>query len=165
VTAPATLAELRVPAEAGLYPRELLDGCADALVLFAAGFYGRQDAVWVADAGLTATCIDRDRGRLDAMADLYPDTWEFVCTDAFAYAERMDGRRVWDVVSLDPSTNLFTRCAALAPLWARLARRNLVIGCGRQEPPPPPGWHRAGVTWRSDYRGGTWWAAYAKDLQ
>lgn len=162
--APGTLDELRRADEAELYPADALDSCADALLLFAAGFYGRQDAVWVADAGLTGTCVDIDGARLERMRPLYPDGWEFVCSDAFVYAAGQDGSRRWDVVSLDPPTSLFDQCAAQVPVWVRLARRAVIMGCGPDGPPKAPtGWkRRRKLLHRSDFGGGVYWAVLEK---
>ncbi len=98
------------------------------------------------------------------MEAVYPAGWEFVCRSAFEYGPAQDGRRQWDVVSLDPGGHMFRQCAALTPLWARLARRALIMGCGAEDrPEAPTGWHTRRPLWRSDYyRGGVYWAIFER---
>ena len=55
-----------------LYPRRVLDGLTTALVLFAAAFHGRQDAIWIAKAGMNGTCVDIDAEKLEEMKVAYP---------------------------------------------------------------------------------------------
>jgi hypothetical protein len=139
------------------YPTHLLPDCETALVLFAAAWHGRQDAVFCADAGLTATCVDLDDLRLDEMARLYPDDWTFVCADACDFAEQTSGQ--WDIVSLDCFTNDFRRCAELLPLWCDLARKVVVLGTGPGVAlSVPDGWRLSGLRHRSDFAGGVYWA-------
>ena len=59
--------------ERHLYPVEALRGLRTALMGFCAAFLGRQDCVWVEEAGLVATCVDTDAERLFEMAGLYPE--------------------------------------------------------------------------------------------
>lgn len=158
VTAPASLEQIRDADDQG-FPQEVLVGCESALVLFAAGFYGRQDAFWIAEAGLKATCVDVDGERLQVMRAIYPEGWEFVEVDAYEYAElswRM--HRVWDVVTADPYTNHFTVCADNIDGWCRLARRAVILGTGVDTSVTvPPGWRVESVWQRSTYKGGVWW--------
>lgn len=161
---PASLAAVAWEDEADFYPRAALEGAGDALVLFAAGFWGRQDAVWVARAGLQATCVDIDGPKLEWMAGIYPPSWEFVRGTVFAYAAGMDGKRQWDVVSLDPPTHLFQQCSGLVPLWARLARRAVILGCSaRHLPETPDGWQALKPLQRSNFNGGVAWATFMKE--
>lgn len=147
---------IRDPAAAGLYPRRVLDGCESALVLFAAAWHGKQDAVWIAEAGLTGTCVDLDGEKLDEMAAVYPDGWEFAAEDAFVFATR--AQRRWDVVSIDCPTNLFDRCADLVPLWCLLARKAVVLGSGSGVvADPPKGWRMTETVRRSSFNGGVYW--------
>lgn len=152
-----SLDAIREQGAADLYPRHVLAGCKDALVLFAAAFHGKQDAVWIADAGLTATCVDVDQFKLMQMEDAYPDDWEFVCADVFEYAARTDHQ--WDVVSIDCPSNLFVRCAEILPLWCLLARKAVVLGCeGRTLAAIPDGWRETERLHRSNFAGGVYWA-------
>lgn len=151
-----TLDAVRDVAAIHRYPHEALSGCKTALVPFAAAFHGRQDAVWIADAGLRATCVDVDHEKLGAMVLAYPEGWEYVHGDAFAYAEAT-GRR-WDVVSVDPFTAMFDRCAKALPLWCRLARKAVVLGTGAAtEVAAPDGWAVVEVLQRSSFKGGVFW--------
>lgn len=154
------LEDLRDDANGKTYPRQALRVARRALVLFAAGFLGRQDAFWIADAGMHATCVDMDATKLRLMETLYPPTWQFVESDAFLFAETEHGlARTWDVVSLDPPTNLFDDCASELPLWCALADQTVVMGVGRDtEWKNPDGWYTADVRERSRFQGGVYWA-------
>lgn len=159
IAAPATLEEIRDEEAGASYPCDVLAGCRTALVVFAAGFFGRQDAYWVAEANLRATCIDVDADRLDAMAAVYPTGWDFLEADAYVWAPRQTGR--WDVVSVDCPTGHFERCADLLPTWCRLAGHAVVLGTGPNHETLviPEGWRLAEVRRRSNYVvGGVWWA-------
>lgn len=156
-----TLAEIRDEPTGALYPRDLLHGCESALVLFAAGFYGKQDAVWIADAGLTATCVDTDDEKLGAMVLAYPEGWEYVHADCFTYASMTE--RCWDVVSVDCPTNLFDRCAGALPLWCELARKAVVLGCAKDTGIlAPTGWAMTDLRYRSSFQGGVYWAVFER---
>lgn len=157
-----TLAAVRREASAELYPRHVLTGCESALVLFAAAWHGKQDAVWMAEAGLTATCVDVDGDRLSEMEAAYPSGWEFVAADAFDYATAAE--RQWDVVSLDPFTNLIDRCAGMLPLWCLLARKAVVLGCCEAtDVLAPTGWRVTEMLHRSTFVGGVFWAVLERD--
>lgn len=155
-----TLAEIRDDAAGRSYPRYLLRRGETALVLFAGAFHGRQDAIWVEAAGMTGTCVDVRP--MTAMQAMYPAGWEFVQADAYEYAHASD--RIWDVVSVDCPTGQFGRCADMLPLWCRLARRAVVLGCAPGfEASVPPGWFLASLMRRSDYAGGVCWAVVQRD--
>jgi hypothetical protein len=153
---PRSFADVRDPEGDPSYPVALLEGCETALVLFAAAFWGRQDAAHIADAGLTATCVDLDRQKLDEMRRVYPDDWTFVDSDAFEYAKK---RNVpFDIVSLDPFTNLMARCADELPLWCSLATRAVILGSGSETwLRAPDGWDITDTRHRSDFNGGIFW--------
>lgn len=154
MTAPATLEELRT-SDAN-FPHEALIGCQTALILFAAGFYGKQDAFWIADAGLHGTCVDLDESKLLEMREVYPGDWEWQLMDAYDFADRTE--RQWDVVVLDPWTQDFTRCADNIQAWCRLARTAVIIGTGVETVlTPPDGWKMSQVRQRSTYAGGVFW--------
>lgn len=162
--APPTLEQVRDPDGPCGYPVDLLAGCKTGLVLFAARWFGRQDAFWIADAGIDATCVDVDEKRLHEMERIYPFGWEFAAADAFEYAEfaRSEGRK-WDVVSLDPFTDLFGRVNDHVDLWCSLASRLVVIGHAvDMRPVAPSGWHVARRSRRSDFRGGVYWSALVR---
>ena len=127
---------------------------------FCAAFLGRQDCAWVEEAGLTATCVDTDAERLVEMASIYPEEWSFVCDDVYRYASRVYAFGYqFDLVSLDPPTNQFERCADKVELWCSLARRVVVLGIGAApRSPHPEGWRLADIVQRSSFRGGVYWA-------
>lgn len=151
-----TLERVRANANPDLYPRRVLEGRNSALVLFAAGFHGAQDAIWINDAGMTATCVDVNHKMLGEMVLAYPMTWEYVHGDAFEYAELTE--RQWDVVTIDCPTSLFDRCSEELPLWCALARRAVVLGTGiGTEVDPPAGWKVTEVVPRSRFQGGVYW--------
>ena len=151
-----TLEQVRMGAAPEMFPRQVLDRCVDALDLFAAGFHGNQDAIWIAEAGLRATCVDTDHEKLGAMVLAYPEGWEYVHGDAYAYIATT--RRTWDVVTVDCPTGHFDRCAALAPRFCELANRAVVLG-SRVSPALalPEGWKVTQRLHRSHYAGGTYW--------
>lgn len=151
-----TLEDVRAQSAPELYPRHVLVECSSALVLFAAAWHGKQDAVWIADAGLTATCVDLDADRLDEMEAAYPDGWEFVALDVFDFAVLTENQ--WDVVSIDCPTNLFDRCSDFLPVWCLLARRAVVLGSGEFTVVlPPAGWEITEQLRRSSFNGGVYW--------
>jgi hypothetical protein len=134
-----TVDDVRAHGDRALYPTEVLEGCESALVLFAAAFLGRQDACWVEEAGLVATCVDSDDRRLQEMLRLYPEDWTFVRDDAFSFVTRT--ARMWDVVSVDCPSGAFERCAAHVTQWCQVARRAAIIGTAPGERlAQPPGW-------------------------
>lgn len=151
-----TLEDIRDLDAGAAFPGALLRGRKDALVLFAAGFLGKQDALWVAEAGLTATCVDTDAKLLRTMEGMYPSGWEFVEADAYTFAETTD--RQWDVVSLDCPSNQFQRCADHAPTWCRIAKHAVILGTGLHTlVKAPAGWKVTDHRKRSNYLGGVWW--------
>ena len=90
---------------------------------------------------------------------MYPDDWTFVRADIYGYAARQAvfGYR-YDLVTLDPPTDQFQRCADHLELWCQLARRLVVVGTGRDTTTiTPPGWTITDYTQRSDFHGGVYW--------
>jgi hypothetical protein len=148
-----------------VYPRvERGQGYETALCLFSAMWYGMQDVYWIAKAGLVGMCVDLDGEKLNAMREVYPEGWEFVEGDVFEFAEDTD--RTWDVVTLDPWTGQFERCADLLPLWCSLAESRVVLGHGNYrlpDPVAPEGWQLVLKLKRSDYKGGIYWMVYERD--
>jgi hypothetical protein len=138
-----------------------------ALCLFCAEWLGMQDAYWVAKAGLRGTCVDLQADKLEQMHELYPEGWEFVPADVYDFARSAKRyERQWDVVTLDPWTGQFDRCAKLIDTWTTLARKLVILGHGhyRLEPPPAPeGWTHAETIKRSDYKGGVNWLVFTRD--
>lgn len=161
IAIPETLEEIRNDADGETYPQDRLAGAESALVLFSAGFFGRQDAFWIASAGLRAMCIDTDADRLDAMAAVYPTHWDFIEANVYEWAPAAaEMSRHWDVVSVDCPSGHFDRCADLLPLWCSLARRVVVLGCGQNRGSinVPAGWVLSDMRRRSNYDGGVYWA-------
>jgi hypothetical protein len=158
VVAPRSLDEIRDLHAGASFPGEALADSETALVLFAAAWHGRQDAYWVAQAGLRATCVDLDRGRLEEMRAMYPDDWDFVQDDVYAFGIESDvNERRWDVVSLDPFTNQFDRCAQMLPTWCKLASNVVILGMDDRQLEVPEGWRITDRRKRSDYNGGVYW--------
>lgn len=142
------------------YPVWALKGCETALIVFAAEFRGMNDAAWIVDAGLRATCLDINTAKLEEMSVHYPDDWEFITADAYDFAGECAGSDMyrWDVVSLDPFTNHFARCAENIDVWCRLARRAVIVGTGTDTViVSPPGWIQTDCVKRTDYQGGVFW--------
>jgi len=76
------------------------------------------------------------------------DAWEFANTTVVGY----------DVVSLDPFTTEFERCAADLGLWCSLARHAVIMGCELdRELVAPPAWMEVNRVFRSHYGGGVEW--------
>jgi hypothetical protein len=158
---PVTLAEIRSTAD-GIYPVSVLEGCDSALVLFAAGFLGRQDGIFIADAGLDATCVDIRPALLHEMASMYPASWEFFVEDSFEYAATT--QRQWDLVSVDCPSGMFQRCADSIETYCHLARRAVVLGTGMTTFPwVPGGWVLSNLLRRSSFAGGTYWAVLERE--
>lgn len=162
-TAPSSFEEIEDLYCGSVYPGpRFFEGCETALCLFSAMWHGRQDVYWLAKAGLTGTCVDLDGARLSEMAAVYPAGWEFVQEDVFEFAGATE--REWDVVTLDPWTGQFERCADLLPVWAGLARRVVVLGHGNYRlrvPEAPEGWRLVDRFKRSDFKGGIYWLVFA----
>lgn len=151
-----TLADVRDLPSGVSYPNLARLGSETALILFAAQWLGKQDAVWIADAGLQGTCVDVQPDKLRQMEAIYPDGWEFVCADVFPFTERTD--RSWDVVSIDCPSNMFQECADLIERWCSLARDAVILGTGvGTMVTAPDGWAVSEVRKRSDYDGGVYW--------
>jgi len=153
-----TLDQIRNEPDGRTYPRRILRDCGDALVLFAAGFLGRQDAVWIADAGLTAVCVDIRMKPLHEMAAVYPADWQFVVGDVYELAA-FNALAKADLVSIDCPSGHFDRCADMVSMWCALARRYVVLGTSADiELDLPDGWSEVERRFRSDFAGGTYWS-------
>lgn len=140
------------------FPSHKLTGLSTALAGFCAGFLGRQDCIFLADAGMAATCVDLDAVKLVEMEHLYPANWRFVCDDIYDFAERLAVYgHVYDLVCLDPPTGQFDRVEELLPLWCGLADRLVVFGSWGQIMDAPDGWQVTRHVWRSRFRGGVYW--------
>lgn len=142
------------------YPRDRLDDIETALMCFCAAFVGRQDCIWLADAGISATAIDTDEYGIEVMKRAYPDSWEFVTGDVYDYAAKRYAEGMsYDLVSLDPSSNQFDQAADLCPLWCGIADKLVIIGTGEKTVISPPfGWKETDRVFRSPRYGGCYWA-------
>lgn len=157
-----TLEDIRSEVDGLAYPREILPECGDALVLFAAGFLGRQDAFWICDAGLTAICVDARLKPLHEMASVYPADWQFVLGDVYELVA-FDALATADLVSIDCPSGHFDRCADLIGHWCNLARRYVVLGTAADiDLALPDGWTEVERRYRSDFAGGVYWAVLKK---
>lgn len=163
MAAPLTLQDVREEAWGRLYPRDRLQGLETALAGFCAGFLGRYDCVWLEDAGLQATCVDTDPYLLDQMAAIYPPDWVFVNQDIFDYADLCYAKgATFDVVCMDPWTNMFDVVGEAVDLWCSLARHLVVLGSGRNRVTPPDGWEVVSIVQRSTFRGGVYWTTLGR---
>lgn len=142
------------------FPVDVLEGCETALVVFAAAFGGVQDAAYVREAGLNAVCVDTDAAALARMRYDYPDDWLFVAADAFGVADEAAGDgSSWDVVTLDPFTgSMMDRTIERLPDFCKLARKYVICGIDNRRLTPPDGWRERSRFWRSDLKGGVYWA-------
>lgn len=130
---PRLLSDVRARAHP-VYPADLLPGLRSALMLFCAGFYGANDCVHVADAGVPhVTAVDVDRERVDVMRRIYSPGWWFVVKDVYEYASWAEANEMtWDLVALDPPV-AESSAAAPALLWTPLAERLVVHGMMRAD--------------------------------
>jgi hypothetical protein len=144
------------------YPMGVLRHQRSALVLFAAAWYGRQDACFVARAGLTATCVDIRSQNFGAMRNLYPAGWEFVRADAYQFVQETTGR--WDVVSVDCPSGHFQKCADIASVFCGLANHAVILGTGVDTTlDVPAGWTLMTRNRRSLMYGGVFWTVLTRD--
>jgi hypothetical protein len=108
--------------------------------LFAARFYGINDAIHMHRAGLELTLVDTSERVLE-MAEMYGCSGHV--DDAWEFAEFMSGEAAnWDAVSVDTYTgDATTRSLSDLELWCSLARR--VVTCTHvrgQKYVVPDGW-------------------------
>jgi hypothetical protein len=141
--------------------------CETALCLFSAEWHGMQDVYWLARQGIATHCVDLNGTKLQQMADVYPNEFSFTVCDVFEFADyALDDGQSWDVVTLDPWTGLFERCANMLWVWTSLARKVVVLGHGNYrlpEPEAPDGWRLEQKIKRSDFKGGVYWLVFAHD--
>jgi hypothetical protein len=117
-----------VAQEARPYPTYVLENAKTGLCLFSAAFMGHNEAIHFVLEDVFTTCIDIDSVKLEAMADLYPDDWRFICRDAWEYAEAAWARNeTWDVVSVDTFRgNATERSLSDLSVWCRIAEKAVV---------------------------------------
>lgn len=153
------LAELRRSSSPATFPRFALRDASSALVLFAAAFRGTNDAVFVEEAGLVATCVDVDGRGLEEMRRIYPDDWEFVTADAFEWIPNTVARgERWDVVTADPFTgSAMIRTLEMLEAICELSRDVVIVGITDDlELENPPGWEIVDVVERNASRRTSW---------
>jgi hypothetical protein len=117
-----------VAQEARPYPTHLLENAKTGLCLFSAAFQGHNDVIHFALENVQTTCVDVDAEKLEAMANLYPEDWKFVCRDAWEFADRhaLLGDR-WDVVSVDTFRgNATEKSLKTLELWCSIAEQAVV---------------------------------------
>lgn len=155
---PRTMADIRD--DPWRFPCEVLRGSETALCMFAAEWHGRQDAYWLAEAGLRTTCVDMNGRKLEEMRRVYPQGWEFVPGDVFEYEPAV----TFDVVTADPYTGeAMERAHALMPRWCAMANRVVIMGSTAAQPlrMAPDGWRITHVVRRADFGGGVFWTVFA----
>lgn len=144
------------------YPAHLLRFGGTGLCLFAARFYGINDAIHMARAGMTIDLVDTS-DRVLEMGDMYGcsahlcDAWEFA-GDAVA-----DGR-TWDAVSVDTYTgDATTRSLSnIVDLWCELAHDVVTLTHVRgQSYEVPGGW--TDQLFLRNPRNGTNWLVLTRD--
>lgn len=70
------------------YPAYILEGASSALCVFVTFFLGRNDVLYVHDAGIEkVTLVDIDEWGLEAMKKIYPTHWSFVRSDYLKYLD------------------------------------------------------------------------------
>jgi hypothetical protein len=109
--------------EARVYPAHLLREAGTGLCLFAARFYGVNDAIHMARQDMTLTLVDTS-DRVLEMADLYGPDATAHHGDAWELAELWaKQRRTWNAVSCDTFTgDPMTRSLNSLELWCKLAK-------------------------------------------
>lgn len=143
-----------VAMDAAEYPAEILEGASSGLILFAAAFLGRNDAVHFAEAGVpNVTLVDVDEERLAEMRALYrDDSWRWLGGfDAWevARAAREEGVK-YDVVSVDTFTgDAEERSLASLNLWTAIAGRVVTVTASWDSGYRIPSGWRSSVLWRS----------------
>jgi hypothetical protein len=129
----------RISREAREYPAYLLRQGGTGLCLFAARFYGINDAVHMARAEMTLTLVDVSP-RVVEMAAMYECA--YYVGDAWEFAEARRDVTPWDAVSVDTYTgDATTRSLSDLQLWCDLARD--VVTCTHVVGQPytvPEGW-------------------------
>lgn len=109
-----------ISAEARPYPSHLLREGGTGLCLFAARFWGVNDAILMARQSMDITLVDTSERVLE-MAEMY--ACDSTLGDAWDFAESAIGGEQWDAVSADTFTgDPMTRSLASLDLWCSLAR-------------------------------------------
>jgi hypothetical protein len=117
-----------VAMEARPYPTYLLENANSGLCLFSAAFMGHNEAIHFVLEEVPTTCVDIDQEKLHAMAALYPGDWEFVCRDAWEFADAAHSiGMTWDVVSVDTFRgNATEKSLADLGVWCAIANQAVI---------------------------------------
>jgi len=143
----------QVRAERRPFPVHVLDGMESAACFFCAGFLGRNDAIYVHDAGIRdVLAVDHNPEKMALMEPLYPG-WTFVRGDAYGVRASLD--RKFDIVIADPQQDQMDRALVDLPIWQNLANKVLLLGVNNGEEPMALG--AAEVMERTT---GSWWAVF-----
>ena len=112
-----------ISAEARVYPAHLLREGGTGLCLFAARFYGVNDAIHMRRNQMALDLVDTSE-RVYEMSGIYGDNTTSIVWDAWEYAEQArEAGQMWDAVSCDTFTgDPMTRSLASLDLWCSLAR-------------------------------------------
>ena len=141
------------------YPSDLLNGCDTGLLLFGAGFYGRNDGIHFHDAGLFMTVVDTDSVKVQDMHEMY-GAGAWIIEDVFEYMRHVGIHEYWDVVSVDCPMNLIPRCYGHADQFAASANKLLTITCSAHTDPSGrhiPGWEWRGLRPRTEQSAWATW--------
>ena len=163
---PTSIDQIGQEAYRVIFPTDLLPGMETALLLFCAGFWGKNDGIFVFEAGVArVTGIDMDAERIAQMRVLYPiENWHLFVNDVYQWTEATlmhDDHRTWDVVILDPALTQMGRCHEAIPDWCSLAARTVIMGTDQDtvdgynlqalsSPFVPDGWEITRVTRRNE---------------
>lgn len=129
-----TLEEIEDIAQRG-FPAECLEGAQSVVAFFAARFYGRNDVIHLAKAGIPSVhCVDIDAERLDVMATIYPSGWTYEAGDAYALAQRYyKEKRTFDVAICDCTHLMALRVLLIDfPVFSLLCERFLLCYINRE---------------------------------
>ena len=166
----ATYEDIVAASNPKTFPCWVLEGAEHPLFLYGAGFFGRQDAVFAARAGVqVASVVDANSELMDAMRRMYSPTfpgWTWRTCSVGEYPLRVGQH---DVIVLDPWTNDIRPSFAFTSDHAlRCAARYVVTGYYPAEAGVEvttemveadiPGSRCVEVLKRSGHRGGVWWA-------
>jgi hypothetical protein len=132
-----------VAMEARPYPTYLLEAAESGLCLFSAAFMGHNEAIHFVLEDVQTTCVDIDQEKLHAMQALYPSEWEFVCRDAWEFADAAHSvGMTWDVVSVDTFRgNATERSLSDLTVWCAIAKDAVIATLADDVPyEVPEGW-------------------------
>jgi hypothetical protein len=126
---PKSLKQLREANAHFPFPRYVLQTCDNALMLFCAGFYGKNDCVWVEEAGITnVTAVDIDQDKVNVMKSLYPDEWEFLVEDVYSFTAKATSKGLeYTLVVADVPLTQFESSRPWYKHWCLLSTKYVLI--------------------------------------